>query len=421
MTTPVIRAEALSKRYRIKGYRGHPTLRFAIAGAVGRRFGRSVPADVVSTRDGFVWALEDLSFEVAPGDVVGVIGRNGAGKSTLLKVLTRITEPTSGWADIRGRVGSLLEVGTGFHPELTGRENIYLHGAILGMRRREIDSRFDEIVAFSEVSRFLDTPIKWYSSGMVVRLAFAVSAHFAADILLVDEVLAVGDVAYQKKCLTKMSEVAGEGRTILFVSHNMATLMAVCQRGMLLENGRLRTHGPMPEVASTYLGDLEQAVSEDLFERTDRRGWQQIKLSRIRLSRAPSGSAVLATGKPARFVFEVVGDHAVTGCSFTIYNYSGHAIATLATAPSAPADSYDAALTTECVCDVDALPLVPGRYRMDVELRGNGQVQDSIQAAAMFDVEEGDLAGRPISRDGSAGEFVLDYRWTLPGRSRDVL
>jgi lipopolysaccharide transport system ATP-binding protein len=421
MTTPAIRAEALSKRYRIKAYRGHPTLRFALADAVARRFRQRSPREVVGPKHAFVWALQDVSFEVSPGDVVGVIGRNGAGKSTLLKVLTRITEPTSGWADIRGQVGSLLEVGTGFHPELTGRENIYLHGAILGMRRREIDRRFDEIVAFSEISRFLETPIKWYSSGMVVRLAFAVSAHFAADILLVDEVLAVGDVAYQKKCLTKMSEVAGEGRTILFVSHNMATLLAICERGMLLENGRLRAEGPMSEVASTYLGDLDQAVSEDLLERSDRRGWQQIKLSRVRVSRGTTGSAVLSTGEPARFVFEVVGDHAVTGCSFTIYSYAGHAIATLRTAPSAPADSYDAALTTECVCDVDALPLIPGRYRVDVELRGNGQLQDSIQAAAMFDVEEGVLAGRPVSRDGSAGEFVFDYRWTLPGRSREIL
>jgi lipopolysaccharide transport system ATP-binding protein len=415
-----IRAEALSKRYRIRGYRErHPTLRFAMAEAVSRRLGRRAPETLVGRAAGIVWALKDVSFEVEPGEVVAVIGRNGAGKSTLLKVLTRITEPTSGWAEIGGRVGSLLEVGTGFHPELTGRENISLHGAILGMRRREIERRFDEIVSFAEIGPFLDTPIKRYSSGMVVRLAFAVSAHFEADILLVDEVLAVGDVAYQKKCLTKMSEVANEGRTILFVSHNMATLLALCERGMLLENGALRTQGPMAEVVSVYLSDLEQSVSESLLERTDRQGWQQVKLSSVRVSGA--NGAVLVTGQPARFAFEVVGEHPVTGCAFTIYNYVGHPVATLTTALSAPGDSYQAELENECVCEVEALPLVPGRYRIDVEVRANGQVQDRIQGAAMFDVEEGTFAGRPVARDGKPGDLVLEYRWTLPGRSREVL
>ena len=209
------------------------------------------------------WALKDISFEVQRGEVIGIVGHNGAGKSTLLKILSRITEPTEGYADINGRVGSLLEVGTGFHPELTGRENIFLNGSILGMKRGEIARRFDEIVAFAEVEKFIDTPVKHYSSGMYVRLAFAVAAHMQTEILLVDEVLAVGDASFQKRCLGKMGDVARDGRTVLFVSHNMVAINSLCQRGILLNGGRVSSIGPVGKVTDDYsaLGDSGELVN----------------------------------------------------------------------------------------------------------------------------------------------------------------
>lgn len=203
--------------------------------------------------NGFVWALRDVSFEVKQGEAVGIIGRNGVGKTTLLKVLSRVTEPTGGWAEVRGRVGSLLEVGAGFHPELTGRENVHFNGAILGMTRREISRKFNEIVAFAELEKFIDTPVKRYSSGMYMRLAFAVAAHLDPEILLVDEVLAVGDASFQKKCLGKMGEVAAGGRTVLFVSHNMPAITRLCQRTILLEAGRIIADGPSHQVVGVYL------------------------------------------------------------------------------------------------------------------------------------------------------------------------
>jgi lipopolysaccharide transport system ATP-binding protein len=245
-----IRVEHLSKQYVIGEAQPHyDTLRDRLANGL-RSFvtknGRPSTIEIF-------WALKDVTFQVKRGEVVGIIGRNGAGKSTLLKILSKITEPTDGHAEIHGRVGSLLEVGTGFHQELTGRENVYLSGSILGMRRREIDSRFDEIVAFAEVEKFIDTPVKHFSSGMYLRLAFAVAAHLKPEILLVDEVLAVGDVAFQKKCLGKMDDVARQGRTILFVSHNMAAIAQICERVLFLENGCMTLDGEPSSVVSAYL------------------------------------------------------------------------------------------------------------------------------------------------------------------------
>ena len=256
MSGAIITVDKLGKRYRIGGRRErYFTLRESLAGAVkgaarglGGLFKGRAPG---RNREDF-WALKDVSFEVQPGEVVGIIGRNGAGKSTLLKILSRITEPTEGQAELRGRVGSLLEVGTGFHPELTGRENIYLSGAILGMKRAEINRKFDEIAAFAEVEQFLDTPVKHFSSGMQVRLGFAVAAHLEPEILLVDEVLAVGDAAFQKKCLGKMSEVSRGGRTVLFVSHNMAAVEALCARALLLDRGGIAIDGSASEVVRHY-------------------------------------------------------------------------------------------------------------------------------------------------------------------------
>jgi len=259
MNDIALRVEDLSKQYRLGGNReAYKTLRDTFTDIVVSAFRRAsklVRGKGVGTTElgEPLWALKDVSFEIKRGEVVGIIGCNGAGKSTLLKILGRITEPTGGYADIYGRVGSLLEVGTGFHPELTGRENIYLNGAILGMKRVEIERKFDEIIAFAEIERFIDTPVKHYSSGMYMRLAFAVAAHLEPEILLVDEVLAVGDARFQKKCLNKMQDVGQQGRTVLFVSHNMPAITRLCERAILLDGGRVLQDGPSHRVVSTYL------------------------------------------------------------------------------------------------------------------------------------------------------------------------
>lgn len=256
MADIVIRAEDLGKRYLIgRGRPSYRTLRDIVSDFATAPFRRAAAALKGRPTEGAseeIWALKDVSFEVRRGEVLGIIGRNGAGKSTLLKILSRITEPTRGRVGIQGRVGSLLEVGTGFHRELTGRENIYLNGAILGMRRSEIDRNYKEIAAFAEIGRFLDTQVKFYSSGMYTRLAFAIAAHLEPDILIVDEVLAVGDAAFQKKCLGKMEDVSQTGRTVLFVSHNLEAVRRLCHRGMLLEAGRIVATGPIGELLAAH-------------------------------------------------------------------------------------------------------------------------------------------------------------------------
>ena len=263
---PIIRIENLSKRYRI-GVRqaAYGTLRDTLAETVRAPFRRLRGNNGRSRRE-MLWALRNVEFEVAVGEVCGIVGSNGAGKSTLLKILSQITEPTTGKIELYGRVGSLLEVGTGFHPELTGRENVYLNGAILGMKRAEIVRKFDEIVAFSEIERFIDTPVKFYSSGMYMRLAFAVAAHLEPEILIVDEVLAVGDLPFQKKCLGKMGEVAGLGRTVLFVSHNMVAVQSLCNRVIWLHQGEVRDQGPAREVVSKYLQSSISARAEQIWD-----------------------------------------------------------------------------------------------------------------------------------------------------------
>jgi lipopolysaccharide transport system ATP-binding protein len=256
MSDIAIRVEHLSKQYRIGAHQeNYDTLRDLLVASIGKA-GRWLKKPKDSTRyesTDSIWALQDISFEVKQGQVLGVVGRNGAGKSTLLKILSRVTEPTGGSGEIRGRVGSLLEVGTGFHPELTGRENIFLNGAILGMKRSEIESKFSEIVDFAEVSQFIDTPVKRYSSGMYLRLAFAVAAHLEPEILVVDEVLAVGDAEFQRKCLGKMSDVANQGRTVLFVSHNMSAILRLTSETLVIEKGRLALRAPTPQAVDYYL------------------------------------------------------------------------------------------------------------------------------------------------------------------------
>jgi lipopolysaccharide transport system ATP-binding protein len=273
MTDVAIRCEGLAKQYRIGERESYKALRDVITDAVASPFRRFRSALRHSSSGSAraekpnIWALNDVSFEIKRGEVVGIIGRNGAGKSTLLKILSRITDPTHGHADIWGRVGSLLEVGTGFHPELTGRDNIFLNGAILGMRRAEVTRKFDEIVAFAEVEKFIDTPVKRYSSGMYVRLAFAVAAHMETEILLVDEVLAVGDAQFQKKCFEKFRQISTGGRAILFVSHNMSAMRAVCQNGIVLDRGGVVTLGEVNEVVDRYLSQLNQEAATT--ERTE--------------------------------------------------------------------------------------------------------------------------------------------------------
>ena len=288
MSRTVIQVEGLGKRYRIGQGVRHNALSHLIGHALrapvrllrgsnhyseaqanggpvvaGNAAASARASTTMNGGSSFIWALKDVGFEVKEGEVVGLIGRNGAGKSTLLKILARITRPTEGHAEIRGRVGSLLEVGTGFHPELTGRENVFMSGALLGMRKAEIERKFDEIVAFSEVERFLDTPLKHFSSGMQVRLAFAVAAHLEPEILFVDEVLAVGDAAFQKKCLGKMSDVASHGRTILFVSHSIAAVNALCSRAVMLDHGKIKDEGPTAEVTARYYAEVIGRVSGD--------------------------------------------------------------------------------------------------------------------------------------------------------------
>ena len=267
MSSPIIKVNNLSKRYRIgAAEKGYKTFREAIVKGISAPVRNLAKLrSLTRFKDGYeedvIWALKDVSFEIDEGEVLGIIGKNGAGKTTLLKVLSRITEPTSGFAEIHGRVSSLLEVGTGFHPELTGRENIFLNGAILGMRKREIERKFDDIVSFAEVEKYIDTPVKRYSSGMSVRLAFAVAAHLEPEILLVDEVLAVGDIGFQKKCLGKMEDVAKGGRTVLFVSHNMGAIGLLCQRVLLLDQGKLISAGSSKEIIDEYLSSFGGTIA----------------------------------------------------------------------------------------------------------------------------------------------------------------
>ena len=317
MSDIAIRVENLGKRYRIgakqeRYQRFTETAMDALTAPIRRvRQALQRSSAHMSTRSNdIIWALRDVSFEVQRGEVVGIIGRNGAGKSTLLKILSRITEPTTGRVELRGRVGSLLEVGTGFHPELTGRENVYLNGAILGMRREEIGKKFDEIVEFSGVEQFLDTPVKRYSSGMQVRLAFAVAAHLEPEILLIDEVLAVGDAAFQQKCLGKMSEVAGQGRTVLFVSHNMGAVASLCPRAILIADGKIAVTGPSADVITAY---LHEATSREHDGHVDLRNWSgdrkgdgpmRVTFLETRQADGRLGSR-FAYGEPVRFRFGV--------------------------------------------------------------------------------------------------------------------
>jgi lipopolysaccharide transport system ATP-binding protein len=334
MSDIAIRCERLGKRYRIGQSQRYKALRDTLTDTLSApfRFVRSAfqsspvkNGSAVNT----MWALRDVSFEVGRGEVVGIIGRNGAGKSTLLKILSRITKPTEGMVEIHGRVGSLLEVGTGFHPELTGRENIYLNGSILGMRKAEIERKFDEMVAFAEVEEFIDTPVKRYSSGMYVRLAFAVAAHLEPEILVIDEVLAVGDAAFQKKCLGKMNDVAKEGRTVLFVSHNMQAVQSLCPSALLIEAGHLVAADSARVVVSRYLASISEMASEISWPEEEAPGNGEIKLTSLRVYTKNSSAGVYSSSEDLSVEMEFLARmrHSALCIGFDVVNSEGVVVA----------------------------------------------------------------------------------------------
>jgi lipopolysaccharide transport system ATP-binding protein len=394
-----IRAENLSKCYKI----GHAD-EAGSYGTLRESLVRLAQAPFRRWRGGAAraepfWAVKDVSFEVGQGEVVGIIGRNGAGKSTLLKILSRITSPTRGRAWLNGRVGSLLEVGTGFHPELTGRENIALNGSILGMRRREIAARFDEIVAFAEVERFLDTPVKRYSSGMYVRLAFAVAAHLEPEILIVDEVLAVGDAEFQKKCLRKMGDVAGQGRTVLFVSHNMAAVQTLCGRALLLSRGQVQREGTARDVVAEYLRAADAVSTVPLGRRTDRKGVGRFRFEELQVrSSGGVSDGVAVTGEDLTVCLRLrtpPGEGPLPSpldVAVILRDYHGHKITELASyfTGCSPDRLQDA---REVICRVPRLPLLAGQYRIDLWCGTSAETQDLVEDAAVLRVEPGNYFG----------------------------
>jgi len=428
MSDIAVKAENLGKRYRLGSRERYKSLRESLMRSLRAarpgRGGGPAGAGRAGDREGSVWALREVSFAIERGDVVGVIGRNGAGKSTLLKILARITEPTEGRAEIRGRVGSLLEIGTGFHPELTGRENIYLNGAILGMRRAEIDRKFDEIVAFAEVEPFLDLPVKHYSSGMYMRLAFSVAAHLEPEILLIDEVLAVGDIAFQKKCLGKMGQVAREGRTVLFVSHNMAAVESLCPRSLLVHHGRLEMSGETRSVVERYLETIEtDARTIPLKERTDRTGTGAVRLTDFFLEDGEGRRAeVVQSGRPATLVFTYERDRGVrctnVVVAFHVEDARGYILFLHQNAFTG--DRFDDIPGEgRFVCRIPRLPLVAGRYPVVVRVTVGAEEADYPRnSVGVIQVVEGDFFGS--GNPGVAGHspFLVDGSWRVEEEAR---
>ncbi len=407
-----IRLEHLSKRYRL-GSQGalHTTFAEMLTGKARRMVGRGE-----KETEGVHWALDDVSFDVHSGQVMGIIGKNGAGKSTLLKVLSRITEPTRGRVSYAGNIASLLEVGTGFHPELSGRENIYLNGSILGMRKSEIKRKFDEIVAFSEIERFLDTPVKRYSSGMYVRLAFAVASNLDPDILVIDEVLAVGDAAFQKKCLGKMGSVAKSGRTILFVSHNMPAVRSLCDQAVWLAGGKMKEMGRAGTVIDSYMADsFEHGERYELRDNPVREGRGQVKVVGFSMvDEAGEAIAELTTGRGCSFVFDFETEVGVEACNMTFAFGLRDRFNQRLTRFS----SEDQCVTFDKVpnkgqvrCHVDRMPLACGDYLLGVIVKGGPEIQDYVPDAGVVHVGAGDFfhVGRP-STDGPM--FVM-HDWEM--------
>jgi lipopolysaccharide transport system ATP-binding protein len=403
MATPVISVRGVSKRYILGAMAGHDTLRDQLAHgarALGRMFSPGSHSRANGGEPEGFWALNDVSFDLDEGEVLGVVGSNGAGKSTLLKILSQITEPTEGEIRVRGRVASLLEVGTGFHPELSGRENVFLNGAVLGMSRREIRAKFDEIVAFAEVEKFLDTPVKRYSSGMYVRLAFAVAAHLEPEILIVDEVLAVGDVQFQKKCLGKMKDVSQTGRTVLFVSHNMSAVESLCTRAILLEKGRLSMSDTAVNVVRHYVQETHaQPRGGSLADRTDRKGQGAARMLSFRILDEETGEeAALQSG--GNYIFAVDYENRTSTplenviAGIEIFDERQNRVLLLRT------NFTDENLTLRpgrgaIRCKVRDLPLAHGLYSVTLFLvnRVETEIIDAVLEAAAITVGSGDFFG----------------------------
>jgi lipopolysaccharide transport system ATP-binding protein len=414
MTDLAIRIQGLSKEYKLGAkplkYR---TLREAITAPLEtlRRRRANAASETFS-------ALRDVTFDVRRGEVVGVIGRNGAGKSTLLKILSRITEPSAGFAEIYGRVTALLEVGTGFHPELTGRENVFLNGAILGMTRAEIVKRFDEIVAFSGVERHIDTTVKHYSSGMQLRLAFAVSAHLDPEILIVDEVLAVGDAEFQRKCVGKMEDVAKQGRTVLFVSHNMAAVASMCERGIVIDQGAVVCDDKIKSAISYYMRGISTEGRVALRDRKTRRGDQRIKFSELRiLDNSGQCVNIVSAGDDVTIELEYdVADPAVRNVSFQIA-FSDSMGRSLFACLTRIVDQNFAKVPpgSKVRCHIPGLPLTPGAYRISIFCKVDGQtLADEIDGAADVSVESGDFFGTgKIFGPETGFPFLVRYRWEM--------
>jgi lipopolysaccharide transport system ATP-binding protein len=413
--TPAISVDNLGKCYRVNHAAkrgGYKTLRESL-GHAGQRLVQRLRRRNDPERVEDFWALKDVSFDVQPGEVVGIIGRNGAGKSTLLKILSQITKPTTGEVRIHGRIGSLLEVGTGFHPELTGRENVFLNGSILGMSRKEIARRFDDIVAFAEIEKFLDTPVKRYSSGMYVRLAFAVAAHLEPEILMVDEVLAVGDATFQNRCIAKMAEVSRSGRTVLFVSHNLASIRSLCRNTVILQEGRLLSRGPSDQQVSAYLRSLASSAKNGLDTRTDREG--------SGLARITSVSFKDGDGHPLTHAFP---GHPLKVCvayrsslpgakptiAFSCYTSEGqkvfHVDNLIRGTVLRRMEAHG-----EYSCVLPQLPLTPGIYQINAMIMVNGEVADHVAAATSLEVLPGDYfdSNRPTPAYGSI--VYVDHDW----------
>jgi lipopolysaccharide transport system ATP-binding protein len=414
MSRTVVRVEGLSKAYRIGRLDRPNSLSAALTGLLHspwhRLRGSSERRDAAEET---FWALRDVSFEVKQGEVFGIIGRNGAGKSTLLRILSRITAPTSGEAYLHGRVSSLLDVGTGFHPELTGRENIFLNGAILGMSRAEINARFDQIVEFAEVARFLDTPVKRYSSGMAVRLAFAVAAHLEPEIMLMDEVLAVGDAAFQQKCLGKMGDAVKEGRTVLFVSHSMDSIAALCSSVMVMQDGHSSGQLPTGEGIASYLGMTGDSAEVPLASRRRTQHKQRPPVFTGLSIRANGGDSwVVPCGGKVTFQIEMrdFNDPGQLTCAIAIYNEKSQRIALLHTQYHAGV-TFGAGSYKKLSCIVPSLPLTPGTYYVELVYADGYQVLERVERAGRFEVIFSDYLGTGKLPSYAQCQLVLPCAW----------